>query len=164
VVYNDNNFGFGFNIKNTNTGAQALTGYGINNAAGSRVGQFVFVPPAYTAAALRDTLLFSSAGPTTALGFVSSADGSGKPDIFFRAGTGPDLIRIKGASGNVGIGTATPQSTLQVNGYIQLSTVTGAPPAADCDAVAELGRMKVDPVGFNLYICTSAGWKSAALQ
>ncbi|HEX8336436.1 MAG TPA: S8 family serine peptidase, partial [Pyrinomonadaceae bacterium] len=165
VIYNNNGFGFGFNIKNSNTGTQALTGYGINNAADQRVGQFVFVPSNYTNAALRDTLLFSSAGPTTALGFVSSADGAGTPDIFFRAGgTKPDAMRIKGESGNVGIGTANPQSALQVNGYIQLSTVTAAPPAADCDAAAEMGRMKVDPTGFKLYVCTSAGWKAAVLQ
>jgi subtilisin family serine protease len=68
------------------------------------------------------------------------------------------------SNGFVGIGTANPQSALQVNGYIQLSTINGAPPAADCDAVTELGRMKVDPTGFKLYVCTSAGWKSSALQ
>ncbi|HEV2863613.1 MAG TPA: S8 family peptidase [Pyrinomonadaceae bacterium] len=66
--------------------------------------------------------------------------------------------------GNVGIGTTTPQSALQVNGYIQLALTSGAPPAADCDAAAEYGRMKVDAVGVRVYVCTSAGWKSTALQ
>jgi trimeric autotransporter adhesin len=123
VVYNNNSFGFGFNIKNTNAGAQALTGYGINNAADQRVGQFVYAPSNYTNAALRDTLLFSSAGPTTALGFVSSADGTGKPDIFFRAGTGADIIRLKGQTGLVGIGTSAPTDKLEVVGNVR---VTGA--------------------------------------
>ncbi|MFL6254543.1 MAG: tail fiber domain-containing protein [Pyrinomonadaceae bacterium] len=121
VVYNNNNFGFGFNIKNSNTGTQALTGYGINNASDQRVGQFVYVPSNYTNAALRDTLLFSSGGPTTALGFVSSADGSGKPDIFFRAGTGADIMRMKGTTGLVGIGTTAPTERLEVAGNLKVS-------------------------------------------
>jgi hypothetical protein len=66
-------------------------------------------------------------------------------------------------TGRVGIGTTTPQSTLQVNGYVQLALTSGAPPAADCDAEAEYGRMKVDATGNKLYICTSTGWKSTAL-
>ncbi|HEX8336884.1 MAG TPA: hypothetical protein VF621_09140, partial [Pyrinomonadaceae bacterium] len=123
IVYNNNSFGFGFNIKNTNAGTQALTGYGINNASDQRVGQFVYVPSNYTNASLRDTLLFSSAGPATALGFVSSADGAGKPDIFFRAGTGPDIIRLKGTTGLVGIGTSAPADKLEVVGNVR---VTGA--------------------------------------
>ncbi|HLM55878.1 MAG TPA: hypothetical protein VK422_07075, partial [Pyrinomonadaceae bacterium] len=66
--------------------------------------------------------------------------------------------------GNVGIGTTSPQSALQVNGYLQLALTPGAPPAADCDAAAEYGRMKVDAVGVRVYVCTAAGWKSTALQ
>jgi hypothetical protein len=66
-------------------------------------------------------------------------------------------------SGNVGIGTTTPQSTLQVNGYVQLALTAGAPPAVDCDNVAEYGRMKVDATGNKLYVCTSTGWKSTTL-
>lgn len=38
-------------------------------------------------------------------------------------------------TGNVGMGTTTPQSALQMNGYIQLATVSGSPPSADCDRV-----------------------------
>jgi len=62
--------------------------------------------------------------------------------------------------GNVGIGTASPQSALQVMGYVQLDTLTAAPPAADCDAASERGRMKVDIVNNMLYICTNSGWVS----
>jgi len=61
-------------------------------------------------------------------------------------------------SGNVGIGTTSPQSTLQVNGYIQLALTSGAPPAADCDAASERGRMKFDNATGTLYICGDAGW------
>ncbi|HEX8188856.1 MAG TPA: S8 family serine peptidase [Pyrinomonadaceae bacterium] len=106
---------------------------------------------------------------------------SAQPNIFltsmgqvpFYFGTSNTVrMSIDAATGNVGIGTLFTPATdkLEVNGnakvsgYVQLSTVASAPPAADCDAAAEHGRMKVDPVGFKLYICTSAGWKSAALQ
>jgi hypothetical protein len=66
-------------------------------------------------------------------------------------------------NGNVGIGTTAPQSTLQVNGYIQLALTSGAPPAVDCDNAAEYGRMKVDAIGGKLYVCISTGWKSTTL-
>ncbi|MBI4253051.1 hypothetical protein HY623_02640 [Candidatus Uhrbacteria bacterium] len=62
-------------------------------------------------------------------------------------------------SGNVGIGTATPQSTLQVDGgYIQFDFVTVAPNAADCDDAAEAGRVIVFANGAGaaqLYVCDS---------
>lgn len=61
-------------------------------------------------------------------------------------------------SGYVGIGTGAPQSALQVKGYTQLDTVSGAPPGTDCDAAAERGRMKVDPASGALYVCMNSGW------
>ena len=64
-------------------------------------------------------------------------------------------------AGNVGIGTTNPQSTLQVNGYVQLALTSGAPSATDCDAAAEEGRMKFDPTADLLYICSGvSGWIS----
>jgi hypothetical protein len=62
--------------------------------------------------------------------------------------------------GHVGIGTTTPQSALQVEGYVQLDTLTAAPPAADCDEASERGRVKVDIVNSLLFICTNSGWVS----
>ncbi len=67
-------------------------------------------------------------------------------------------------NGNVGIGTTVPQSTLQVNGYVQLALTTNTvPPAADCDAAAEYGRMKVDDQNGKLYLCVQAGWRQTTL-
>jgi len=50
---------------------------------------------------------------------------------------------------------------LSVAGYVQLDTVFDSPPATDCDAASEEGRMKFDPSSDVLYICSGAsGWVS----
>jgi hypothetical protein len=60
--------------------------------------------------------------------------------------------------GRVGIGTADPQSALQVSGYTQLDLTSGSPPAADCNEASERGRMKVDSAASLLYVCMNSGW------
>lgn len=60
--------------------------------------------------------------------------------------------------GPVGVGTSTPASALQVRGYTQLDVTAGRPPAADCDAASERGRMKVDAAASLLYVCMNTGW------
>ena len=60
--------------------------------------------------------------------------------------------------GNVRVGTTGPQSTLQVDGYVQLDLTSGAPPTPDCNAPAEYERMKLDPIAGLLYICKTGGW------
>src|SRR3546814_15544069 len=64
-----------------------------------------------------------------------------------------DLVTVAATTGNVGIGTSTPHSSLEVNGYVQLDRTTGAPPAADCAADNGRGRMKVDSGAGLLYEC-----------
>ena len=44
------------------------------------------------------------------------------------------------------------------HGYIKLATTSGMPPAADCDAADEIGRMKVDDSSTTLWVCTASGW------
>jgi len=61
-------------------------------------------------------------------------------------------------TGDVGIGTTTPQSSLQISGYIQLDLTSGAPPAADCDELSERGRMKVDNAAGSIFVCVDSGW------
>ncbi len=83
------------------------------------------------------------------------------------AGTRPFLIEaaapdnalvIQSSTGNVGIGTDQPNSTLHVNGYIQLALTDGMPPAGDCDEAAESGRMIIDSGAGLLYLCADTGW------
>ncbi|MBC7419720.1 MAG: hypothetical protein H7328_03235, partial [Bdellovibrio sp.] len=91
----------------------------------------------------------NSADVTTALGYTPTS-GIGWSD----AGAG----KINYSGGNVGIGTTTPQSALQVVGYTQLDTVAGSPPAGDCDSAAKRGRMKVDPAANAVWVCMNSGW------
>jgi len=67
-------------------------------------------------------------------------------------------VRMMG--GNVGIGVSSPNSPLQVGGYLQLDTTAGPPPAEDCDAATERGRMLVDPATGSLWVCADSGWIS----
>ena len=55
--------------------------------------------------------------------------------------TGPDQFLVR-ANGGVGINTDSPNSSLHVSGDMQINITAGAPPAGDCDAASEEGRMK----------------------
>lgn len=102
--------------------------------------------------------VYSGTGSGTAANLsITNASASGTVLVVSNSGTGHAATF---AGGNVGIGTTTPQSTLQINGYVQLALTSGAPAGTDCDAATEYGRMRVDATAgvSRLYICTADGW------
>jgi len=112
--------------------------------------------------------LYNTDGPA----FVYTATTS--PLGYIDFGTGgysSSRMRIT-STGNIGIGTTTPQSTLSVgsvndatNSYAQIDSVNGAPTAGDCDTDLERGRMIIDYSNNRFYICNGAtrGWDYSAL-
>lgn len=85
----------------------------------------------------------------------------------------PQALSVYGGmyvSGNIGIGTPSPVSALHVpNGqYAQFENQqAGAPIAADCDTIAERGRIIMDTTNNRFYICagtSTAQWGYVDLQ
>lgn len=123
-------------------------------------------------------ILAESTSLTPAAKIIQRGEGAGlrvaKPNVeslgtafdIYHMGLGPAMTvrsytenyMIIDVNGNVGIGTDTPQSSLQVNGYVQLGLTSTAPPSADCDEATERGRMMVESSSEILYICMDSGW------
>lgn len=103
------------------------------------------------------------AGQGTASAMITTADADETLTI---DPNGNGLVVLQG---NVGIGTAAPNSLLEVagSGYFQFAkTSSGAPPAADCDNNAERGRLSISTSNNRLYICNGAarGWDYVGLN
>ena len=119
-------------------------------------------------------------------GFVLAAGGTNKwfilmptdsEDLWFYDSEGPQIpeMVIKRGTGNVGIGTANPQSTLQVEGnpgYLQIDSINvvspPSPPGADCSISAHIGRMILTYDSTSSYLCVckpkpSRGWSCVSL-
>ena len=83
-------------------------------------------------------------------------------DGLFLNNNSDQKVILATGGGNVGIGTAFPQSRLQVSGgYVQILTVSGnEPDSLDCNSAAEAGRMVVRTDGItNFYVCSGVtGW------
>ena len=72
------------------------------------------------------------------------------------------------AGGNSGFGTVTPVSEITIGDdgdaadeYMQIDAEAGVPPAGECDANRESGRMILDYTNDRLYICnqrSGRGW------
>jgi len=77
---------------------------------------------------------------------------------------------VLGRQGNVGVGTTSPKSALQLgspgdatNSYLQLDSRATSPPAGECDAADEAGRMIYESGSKYLWICDGAGgWRRVA--
>ena len=86
-------------------------------------------------------------------------NGAGWAGKFLGQGTSSRGVYISAPKG---------QSALEIgSGYAQLSdNNAGAPPAADCDADYERGRLSIDTNNNRLYICNGAarGWDYVALK
>lgn len=88
---------------------------------------------------------------------ISNSGGFSFGNNFYNYDPGTSNMIIEG---NVGIGTTSPQSSLQIGGYVQLQNNSGAPPAYDCDASSEEGRLYWDAGSDEFYICSGAsGWR-----
>ena len=74
-----------------------------------------------------------------------------------------EVLSITRPNGYIGVGTDDPQSSFHIpdGKYLQIGdNNAGAPPAGDCDADAERGRISLDKTNNRLYICNGAtrGW------
>ena len=110
IVYNDNNFGNGLTILNSNGGTQAIHGILINDSGNNLRGQFAYIPSNFTTAALRSTVIFASVNADK-LGFVANSGNFGgtAQDIYFSTlgSNSTYQMQIKGSTGNIQIGSNT---------------------------------------------------------
>lgn len=131
---------------------------------GDSLGAFMFA--GYDGATFRNSAAINA--------FVDGTPGSGDMPTRLEFLVTPDGSATRAtamtidSTGNVGIGITTPQSTLHVpdGKYLQAEdNNAGAPPAGDCDADAERGRISIDTSNNRLYVCMGAtrGWDYAAL-
>ena len=71
------------------------------------------------------------------------------------AGTG---LTGGGLTGSVTLSLAQTPVIQDADGYARSPLTNGAPPAADCDAAAEAGRMKYEAASDTLYVCDGTAW------
>ncbi len=114
VITNDNNFAFNVQLRNSNTGTQALTGLGISDSSNTRKGQVLWIPSNYVTASLRNSFLVSSV-TNVPLILCADATGADTPNIIFQSGA-TDKMLLNGATGNFSIGNTNNTYKLDVSG------------------------------------------------
>jgi hypothetical protein len=128
-TYSNNTF-LGLNIRNTNTGDNALSGISIQNAGGTTVGQINYVSTVYANPTLRDTLLINTVFNNKLAFGTNSGGGTTRADIYFTVNpaftldvNNPNQIHILGTSKNVIINYSGTDfgAKFQVNGTTRLS-------------------------------------------
>jgi hypothetical protein len=127
---------FQYNVKNTSTGTQAQSGYAATADNGTNTSGFAWMginnstfnyPTAYNIGVANDVAYIGSGQD------MHIANANNSKSIIFSTGTAStpyfsEKMRITN-SGNIGIGTASPTSTLEVNGTTKLggaTTIAGA--------------------------------------
>lgn len=99
----------------------------------------------------------SANGGANYLAFIEVAPTASVP-FRITAPAASNSMVVKAANGNVGIKRGVPLSAVHVTGYAQMATITGVPPAEDCDSDNERGRIVMDNSDATLWVCVDSGW------
>jgi hypothetical protein len=103
-TYNDNAFNVGITIQNIAGGTQSLTGFGINDETGFRVGQLLWIPPYYVDGSVAQKLILSTSGDANDLMLWTGA-GAGYGNIDLKVGYNSPSLRVDSITSNVLIKT-----------------------------------------------------------
>jgi hypothetical protein len=114
VITNDNNFAFNVQLRNNNTGTQALTGLGLSDSSNVRKGQVLWIPSNYITTSLQNSFLVSSI-TNIPLILCADATGAATPNIIFQSGATNKML-LNGATGNLSIGNTNDTFKLDVSG------------------------------------------------
>jgi hypothetical protein len=97
---------------------------------------------------------FSAFGSDAYIGTEKGGTGANRALILAMGGA--EIMRLH-TNGNVGIGTATPQATLDVNGYAKLKINSSAP--ATCNGTTEGSLAYTGTTTHYMCYCDGTSWK-----
>jgi hypothetical protein len=127
IVYSNSSYGGGISLENTSTATEALVGVELLNSSGTSLGGFNYSPPNYANGTFADTMALGTTTNTTSIGIFTNASyqPGGSGNISLAVGRITSLF-VQGSSGNVGIGTTSPGTKLEVDGNLKLTSGSGA--------------------------------------